>query len=139
MFKGLFKTRNTSSDYTIVLVDDDEAIRDLITTLLEDEGYKLLTASNAQEALHILDQDHSPDLLITDLGMPKMDGQELLARARVRFGRTGMPPVLILSANQGGEGIANNLEVTDYLAKPFDIEDLLQHIRSLLHQNRKNK
>jgi len=65
------------SEYTILLVDDEESIRDTLKIILEDYGYRVMVASNGFDALNII-KNNLIDILVTDLRMPKMDGIELL-------------------------------------------------------------
>jgi DNA-binding response OmpR family regulator len=67
-----------------------------------------------------------------------MDGQQFIAQLRIRFGRTDLPPVLMLTAAPDGEAAANLLHVEDYLPKTFDNDDLLEHIGNLLKKPQKD-
>jgi DNA-binding response OmpR family regulator len=76
-------------------------------------------------------------MFIVDFNLPDMNGQQFIEQVRLRFGRADVPPVLLLTAAQGGEAAANHLQVEDYLPKPFDNDDLLIHIGGLLKKPRK--
>jgi len=132
MFKRLFSNSKKTSDYCVLVVDDDQPVRQTIVDMLEDEGYMVKSALNGEDALKILDQVPMPDALIVDLMMPEMDGQEFIERGRVRFGRSTFPPSLLLTAARHGEVTANLMEVDDYLPKPFQQDDLLEHVWNLI-------
>jgi CheY-like chemotaxis protein len=132
MFKRLFGNNRKSSDYRIMVVDDDQPVRQTIVDILEDEGFHVIAANSGDEALRMLDQAALPDAIIVDLMMPIMDGQEFIRRSRVRFGRTTFCPILLLTAARHGEKTANEIEVEDYLPKPFDQDSLLHHVSTLI-------
>ena len=111
-----------SSDLkTVLVVDDHDIVRELIAEILEQQGYRVLQASGAAEAIQILEQHQSTiDLMLSDFLMPGMRGTEL-----ARFARKIRPPmkVLLMSAMEGGDEV---------IAKPFEPEVLERRIRSLL-------
>lgn len=131
MLKGLFN-RKHSTDRSLLVVDDDASVRQMLVQILQDEGYAVQTASNGREALRILEQGSFPNAMILDLMMPDMKGDEFLEKARIRFGRHKLPPVLFLTGSKEGEARANTLEADDYLPKPFDSDSLLRHVRRLV-------
>ena len=132
MLKRLFGNNKKSSDYRIMVVDDDQPVRQTIVDILEDEGFHVIAAHSGDEALRMLDQADLPDAIIVDLMMPIMDGQEFIRRSRVRFGRTTFCPILLLTAARHGEQTANDIEVDDYLPKPFDQDTLLRCVSKLI-------
>jgi DNA-binding response OmpR family regulator len=137
MFKRLFSNDKNPSDYRIVVIDDDEAIRQMVTDILAEEGYQVFTAYNGDEAIRLLDElSPSPDVLVVDLVMPGMDGREFIERARVRFGRGSLPPIMLLTGAKQGEREANVLEIDDYLPKPFEQDHLLQHVYNLIEKGK---
>jgi DNA-binding response OmpR family regulator len=102
----------------ILVVDDDDHIRDLLATVLAGEGYRVATATNGREALqHIV--ENKPRLVLLDLQMPLMTGQELLAE--LRAAETGVP-VVFMSAGYRVRAEAARLGADGYLAKPFDLD-----------------
>jgi two-component system response regulator MprA len=110
--------------HTILVVDDDPAIREALALLLEDEGYAVQTASDGLVALDAIAED-APDLVITDLYMPKLDGTGLIARLRSEWADL---TILVLSA-----GIrAAPPTGLPFVAKPFDAELLLATVARLL-------
>ncbi len=111
---------------TILLVDDSHEIRDVVSAVLEDEGFMVITADRAERALSLL--AHTlPDLVILDGRLPGMSGWQCLALLRAAD-RTARLPVLMLTAAADDLERAQKLppdDCTTYLAKPFDIDDLL--------------
>ena len=115
----------------VLVVDDDRMIRMLVRLLLQREGYDVLEAKNGREGLDMV-QIHHPDLLITDLLMPEVDGYETLAALRADGG-FALLPVIVLTAETGPEVERTVLDLgaDDYLVKPFDSDILLQRVRSV--------
>lgn len=118
--------------FRILIVDDDKNIRYVMKERLELEKYTVLTASNGQEALDLLDNNHV-DLVIVDIMMPKMDGYEFTRELRTFKSDL---PVLMVSAKQLPEdrkkGFLSGID--DYMSKPIDNEELLLHIKALLRR-----
>lgn len=117
---------------TVLLVDDEKTIRNLLYTLLESEGYEVLAACSGREALSIFRQALPPvDLLVTDLEMPEMTGLEL-ARECTRLCR-GLS-VLYISGAQPDQHLRADLRAhrRAFLPKPFRGDDLLRKARELL-------
>jgi CheY-like chemotaxis protein len=111
---------------TILLVEDEPAVRQLFMLALTRAGYRVYEARNGQEALKMFDQyGDSIDLLLTDLRMPYMGGAELAQHLRARR------KTLKLIAISGYAGTAQELSA-DFLAKPFSRDDLLAKVREVL-------
>ena len=110
----------------ILIVDDDPIIRDLYTTLLRGEGYRVETAIDGQDGLNQL--SCTPDLILLDMMMPYMDGSEFLRRLR-RLARYERTPVVVLSADYAGSTLKGAQAV---MPKPFDIDELLRRVSGLL-------
>lgn len=112
---------------TILIVEDDDIVRMLIVDVLEELEFTVLEASGSARALEILgDASHVIDLLMTDVGLPGMDGRELAAAARLQH-----PHLPILFAS----GYAETLQVPagmSVIAKPFSIDQLRDKVKSLL-------
>jgi DNA-binding response OmpR family regulator len=117
----------------ILLVDDDPRILSLLTTYLQQEGYKVATAKNGEEALQILDE-FSPDVMCVDLMMPKIDGQELARQIRARRDLLYIPIVMLTAAGSQEATKVASLEsgVDAFLAKPVRREELSATIRTML-------
>src|SRR3712207_5279569 len=105
----------------ILVVDDDPDIRALLTELLEGEGFHVTTAANGREALDRIGE-HRPRLALLDLQMPVMNGWELLAH--LRQARAAVP-VIFMSAGARVRAEAERHGADGYLAKPFDLEEVL--------------
>ncbi len=131
MLKRMFNTNKKASDYTVVVVEDDPSTSLLIVGLLEEEGYIVRVANNGGDALKMLDAEALPNVFVIDLMMPDMSGKQFLEKARMRVGHTAFPPTLLLTASLDGEATANEIEVQDFLPKPFKAEDLLHRVRTL--------
>ena len=106
----------------ILVVDDEVAIVDLIVDVLQDEGYKVRSATSGGAAITAIDEQ-LPALILVDMYMPQMTGVQLVEHLRQRQ-LAAIPVVLMTAAVQGTQGLLAEYTV-DYLAKPFDIEDLL--------------
>ena len=112
---------------TILLVEDEPAVRQLFATALARAGYRVHEARNGQEALKVFDQHGDAiDLLLTDLRMPYMGGVELAQTLRARRS------TLKLICVSGYAGSAETDMPSDFLAKPFSREDLLAKVREVL-------
>jgi two-component system response regulator MprA len=105
---------------TVLLVEDDEGIRETVADSLRFEGYDVALATNGAEALEWIDAGGAPAVVLLDLVMPVMDGQELLHRLRERAEHL---PVIVMTAALGAGPAAASAEMV--LAKPFDLSDLL--------------
>jgi two-component system, cell cycle sensor histidine kinase and response regulator CckA len=112
---------------TILLVEDEPAVRQLFATALIRAGYRVYEARNGQEALQVFDQHgDSIDLLLTDMRMPYMGGAELAQHLRARR-RT-----LKLLCVSGYPNVSDTALTADFLAKPFSRDDLLSKVREVL-------
>jgi two-component system, sensor histidine kinase and response regulator len=116
----------------ILVIEDDEQIIGYIETVLRLNGFSIVIANNGMEGFRKACSE-LPDLIISDIMMPIMDGYEMLAQLR-DDSCTAKIPVLLLSARSDKSDIRNgmNLGADDYLTKPFDIDDLLKAVNSLL-------
>jgi two-component system phosphate regulon response regulator OmpR len=122
----------------ILIVDDDDKIRDLLKEFLVSNNFLISTASNAEEALEKL-RIITFDLLILDIMMPGMDGYELTNRIREKT----LVPIIHLTAMGETENIIHGLEIgaDDYLSKPFEPRELLLRIKNIINKisNKPNK
>jgi hypothetical protein len=119
---------------TLLLVDDDLMLRSMQTQLLRQQGYTVLEAESAAEALQLAGVSAPIHLLITDFMMPEVDGLELTHRFRAVYPET---PVLMVSGSELFLRARRkpNLSQFDYLAKPFLFDELLGKVRKLLDAN----
>jgi len=108
---------------TVLVVDDDQGIRETIDMALSDEGYQVLTASDGADALSVVEQ-HLPSVILLDMRMPVMDGWQF-ARA---YRQTPGPhaPIVVVTAALEAATRAAEIHADDVLPKPFRIDDLLQ-------------
>lgn len=105
---------------TVLIVDDEPSIVDLLCEFLRDVGYRALLARNGRTALAIARREH-PALVITDRNMPGIDGIDLLRRLRSSPMTSDIPVVIMSSTRPTTEGA----ERVPFLAKPFDLDDML--------------
>jgi two-component system chemotaxis response regulator CheY len=112
----------------ILVVDDDESIRQIVRLCLTDEGYEVFEAPHGQVALNML-HDFRPDLILLDLRMPVMDGWEF-AREYEKWPGPRAPIVAFVAALNAEQDCAD-LDAAGILAKPFDLDDLLRAVRNL--------
>src|SRR5664280_1890561 len=107
----------------VLVIDDEPPIRKLLRMGLSTQGYEILEASNGKMALELLAQD--PALIILDLGLPDIQGHELLRMIR---GRNDSVPIVVLSSrgDEAGKVQALDLGADDYLTKPFGMDELLR-------------
>ena len=119
---------------TICIVDDEPAILNSLRSILEDEGYQVVVATNGVEGLKVVRSD-SPDLVMLDIWMPEMDGLETLKRLRSQF-----PGILVVMMSGHGSietaVKATKLGAYDYLEKPLDLEKVTILVRNALHQRK---
>jgi two-component system chemotaxis response regulator CheY len=113
----------------ILIVDDDESIRQIVRICLMDEGYEVSEAPNGQAALAAL-SEFTPSLILLDLRMPVMDGWEFARRYEAMPGPRA--PIVAFVAALNAEQDCADLDAAGILAKPFDLDDLLKAVRNLL-------
>ena len=111
---------------TILIVEDDAPVRNLMVNTLRTHDYKYLTAPRGEEAL-LLAASHNPDVVFLDLGLPDMDGLEVIRRIR----SWSSMPIIVISARSEDEDKIEALDAgaDDYLTKPFSVEELLARLR----------
>ncbi len=121
----------------ILCVDDDDSIRKLCTVYLTKRGYRVEAATNGVEALTLIENKGVPDVVITDVNMPLMNGLELVKRLR-EDRRTARTPIIVLSAAKQEQDILAGYShgADDYVGKPIDLAVLAAKIETILRQTR---
>jgi two-component system KDP operon response regulator KdpE len=115
----------------ILVVDDDPAIRESLSNELRAAGYTILTASNGTDGVNVF-QSNAPDLVLTDLAMPRSDGFELIAAIRA----SSRVPLIVLSVRGADPDKVRALDLgaDDFVTKPFSVTELLARIRAQLRR-----
>jgi CheY-like chemotaxis protein len=117
---------------TILVVDDDQSIREYVGDILELEGYEVRFAEDGAAALAAIAESR-PDCIVLDVMMPGLSGHDVLAQIRQRDGGPGLPVVMLTAAADEGQSWQAWGGGADYfLAKPFDAEQLLRFLDDLL-------
>ncbi|MEG1879852.1 MAG: response regulator, partial [Oscillospiraceae bacterium] len=116
---------------TILVVEDDKAVRNLITTTLEMENYNYYTAKTGKEALSEA-ISRNPDVILLDLGLPDMDGVEIIKKYRSWSSK----PIIVISARSEDRDKIDALDsgADDYLTKPFSALELLARLRVMIRR-----
>jgi two-component system, OmpR family, response regulator MprA len=122
---------NAPASGRVLVVEDDEAIADVLRRSLRAEGHEVMSAADGVEALSLSEQ-FVPDLVVLDLGLPRLDGIEVCRRLRAESD----VPILILTARTDTEQRVQGLDsgADDYLPKPFERAELLARIRALMRR-----
>jgi len=125
-----------SEDHQILIIDDEVQIRRLLEISLAAHNYNTVFAASGKEGL-ILAATHNPSLIILDLGLPDIDGQDLLIRLREWFTK----PIIVLTVRNSEEEIIDALEngANDYLTKPFRSGELIARIRAAIRLSEERK
>jgi DNA-binding response OmpR family regulator len=117
--------------YTILVVDDQSSVRQLLQDYLTEQGFRVITATDGQNALYSARHDQ-PDLVLLDVMMPKMDGYQFLRQ----FRQERQTPVIIITAREEETDAVLGLDLgaDDYVIKPFRMRELLARIRAILRR-----
>ncbi len=112
--------------FLVLVIEDDAPVRNLITTTLKTHDYRYLTAENGENAI-LQVTSHNPDVILLDLGLPDMDGVEVIKKIR-SWSNT---PIIVISARSEDTDKIDALDAgaDDYLTKPFSVEELLARLR----------
>ena len=118
----------------ILVVDDDDAVREALRRALQLEGYEVELASDGAEALDRLKLDSvEPDALVLDVSMPRLDGLEVCRR--LRRGGSNLPVLMLTARDEVADRVAGlDAGADDYVVKPFALEELLARLRALLRR-----
>lgn len=129
------KLSRSKTNFKILVVDDDDEIREYLRYELEDT-YKIILSSNGEEALKEV-YSNTPDLIISDVVMPKMDGLDFLKKIRTNSNFSHIPVILLTSKIEQEDRISGlEIGADAYLAKPFNIDELLVQINNLIANRR---
>ncbi|HEU5099147.1 MAG TPA: response regulator [Roseiflexaceae bacterium] len=130
-----YNTEPALPQWRILIADDDPYIRQLLEAALSDAGYDVTSAIDGYELVRLA-QDRPPSLILVDLAMPRMDGYEAIRQLR-NDTRTAHVPMLILTARTSAKDVVTGFETgaDDYIAKPFDINELLARVKSHLRRS----
>lgn len=117
----------------VLIIEDEQSISNFISTILDANGYDTLVAANGQKALSMI-SSHCPDLIILDLGLPDMDGLEILRNVR----SWSNLPIIVVSArtHEHDKVKALDMGADDYIEKPFGTSELLARIRTAIRHTR---
>jgi len=124
-----------SNKYKILIVEDENNIRSFIETTLTTNGYQVLSADSCSSGVMMFGC-HMPDLVILDLGLPDMDGMELIREVR----KTHTTPIIVLSARTDEKDKVEALDfgANDYVTKPFGTQELMARVRATLRSRVQN-
>ena len=125
-----------SNKFKVLIIEDEINICNFIKTILDTNGYQSISAQNAETG-KVLFLSHRPDLLILDLGLPDMDGTEIIKEIR----KTSAMPIIVLSARTHESDKVNALDLgaDDYITKPFGTNELLARVRAALRGYRRRE
>lgn len=113
----------------ILIVDDEEHIRELIRFYLDKEGFSVVQAASGEEALHLLENEYI-DLAIVDIMMPVMDGFQLVEEMKEM---KDIPVIMLTAKSQSADKLrGSSLGIDDYVTKPFDPDELLARVKTIL-------
>jgi len=115
----------------VLIVDDDEAVREYVRLNLEAEGYNVREAGNAEEGLRVL-EEAQPDLVLLDVMMPQVDGWEMLQRLQERHGEGAVPVVMFSGKVEQAADEAAQRGAQGFIGKPFDPGQLIEKTKQLL-------
>ncbi len=120
----------------MVVIEDDPPIADLLDLYLRQAGFRVLLAPTGARGLELVDQ-HRPDLVVLDLGLPGMDGLDVCRRIRGLPGPVASTPVLMLTARDGEIDRVLGLELgaDDYVTKPFSPRELVARVKAILRRS----
>ncbi len=122
-----------ANKYKIALIEDDQSVRTSLVLNLELEGYQIVTAENGQEGITLIEKE-CPDVIITDVMLPVMDGMQMCRELRNKGNST---PIIMLTARteEVDKVLGLELGADDYIAKPFGVRELLARVKALLRRS----
>lgn len=118
----------------ILVIDDDEDVRNLIYTTLSSEGYDVITMPSGKDALQFL-MDYHVDCVLLDVMMPEVDGWETLRMIRAGENTKNLPVIMVTVKDSRVDKLtAIKEKATDYITKPFDPDELVAKVREVLNE-----
>ena len=119
----------------VLTIEDDVLLRETLTEILEVYGHTVFQAEDGEVGVAMFFES-SPDLVLCDINMPKMDGLEVLKKLKVSIGEADMPPFIFLSAKTEKKNIQQALDLgaVDFVSKPYSAPELLKLIDSRLNE-----
>ena len=122
-----------NNKYKVLIIEDDRNICGFIQTILDANGYQVLTAERCRQGMMVY-ASHMPDLVLLDLGLPDLDGGEFIKEVRME----SAVPIIVLSArsDESDKVEALDMGANDYITKPFGTAELLARVRAALRANR---
>ncbi|MDY0904992.1 response regulator [Pedobacter sp. CFBP9032] len=117
----------------ILICDDDEGILDMLEMVFEDSPYTIIAEQNSLNVKGLV-ESQSPDLVVLDLWMPVLSGDQVLKILRKNPSTEDLP-VIIISASREGQQIASKAGASGYISKPFDFDELMNMVDRLINQN----
>ncbi|HOU11590.1 MAG TPA: response regulator transcription factor [Anaerolineae bacterium] len=128
---ALFQQKRMTMARTILVVDDKASLRALVKDYLTEQGFRVVTAGDGQQALFVA-REEKPDLILLDIMMPKLDGYEFI---RI-FSKEQDTPIILLTArlDESDKVLGLELGADDYITKPFGMRELLARVRAVLRR-----
>jgi len=127
----LVKSKRTDTmAETVLVVDDEKGVRDLLHSFLKTAGYQAIMASNGEEAIELA-KSESPKAILLDINMPGIDGMETCKRLRADE-KTRLIPIILITAYGASKTEANDVGADDIIYKPFDMRDLSIRLKSVI-------
>jgi len=118
-----------------MIIDDEQDLREMLSLLLKSNGFKTVSASNGKDALKILKQlEQKPDLVIIDMFMPEMSGRQVCENIRKdeKLKDLKLAFLTVAAFSSYGKQMLKELNVLDYILKPYDIDDLIRRINKMI-------
>ena len=113
----------------ILLIDDEEELVSSLSEVLEENGYKVIIATNGMEAIKKAKEER-PDLILLDIMMPKMDGYEVLRQLKTSAEAWAIPVIMVTARSDSGSILkTQDSRAADYIIKPFDVSEVLSSIQ----------
>lgn len=120
---------------TILIVDDEEHILELLKYNLENSGYNVLESETGEEALNLLENNYNIDFVILDWMLPGIDGMEVLRNIRTNYKTKNLPVIMLTAKNEEFDTVLGlEMGADDYLGKPFSIRELMARLKSVLRR-----